>query len=158
MFYSFKLLLIQAKDCLLAVELIDLTTLGGDDSESNVERLYLQALNPLRHRTHSDQTKRTVAAICVYPNFLNVIQRVRARLSEDEIGAVAIAVVSTGFPTGQCSELMLRCKEIEMAIERGAQEIDVVILRSLVIQGAFSIASRSLHQGCTDFFVTNFEF
>lgn len=76
-----------------------------------------------------------VAAVCVYPTFLKTVRDTLDRLATSSSRKVEIAVVSTGFPTGQCGSLSLRCQEIEWAVENLATEVDVVILRSLVIQG-----------------------
>lgn len=45
-----------------------------------------------------------------------------------------IAAVATGFPSGQYS-LESRLKEIDYAIENGAKEIDIVINRTLALEG-----------------------
>ena len=47
---------------------------------------------------------------------------------------IPIAAVSTGFPAG-LSPLELRIREIEMSVEAGASEIDIVISRRRVLTG-----------------------
>lgn len=52
------------------------------------------------------------------------------------IGApyIPIAAVATGFPSGQYS-LKSRLEEIRYAIDSGASEIDIVINRTLALEG-----------------------
>ena len=58
---------------LQAVQCIDLTTLAGDDTPSNVKRLCAKALNPvnkedLKHLGLPEDYPLTCGAVCVYPN------------------------------------------------------------------------------------------
>ena len=54
------------------VTLIDLTTLAGDDTASNVKRLCFKARNPIRsdivEKLGLKDKNITVGAVCVYPN------------------------------------------------------------------------------------------
>ena len=54
-----------------ALTCIDLTTLAGDDTEVNVERLCLKAAKPIRpdimKAIGMDELNLTVGAVCVYP-------------------------------------------------------------------------------------------
>lgn len=121
-----------------ALTLTDLTTLAGDDTESNVHRLCLRAaypfpkniLNKYFHETIHDDIH--TAAICVYPNRVNDAYYTLDRV--DKLDIIQIAAVATGFPTGQYP-LSSRLEEIRFAIEAGATEIDVVINRTLVLTG-----------------------
>jgi len=120
---------------LMALRLTDLTTLAGDDSSSNVERLCLQAAYPfstkLMQYFEEDSAKKVhTAAVCVYPSRVKDAHEKLNRLCKlDEIN---IAAVATGFPSGQYP-LQTRLAEIAFAIECGATEIDVVVDRSLVL-------------------------
>lgn len=62
----------QAAWLLRAVSVTDLTTLSGDDTESNVERLCFKAKNPVRQdlvkKLGVESKHITVGAVCVYPN------------------------------------------------------------------------------------------
>ena len=62
----------QAAWLLRAVTCIDLTTLSGDDTETNVARLCLKAARPIRKDLMEamDMTEAgiTTGAVCVYPN------------------------------------------------------------------------------------------
>ncbi|XP_046960849.1 deoxyribose-phosphate aldolase [Vanessa cardui] len=113
---------------LKAVSLIDLTTLSGDDTRSNVTKLCVKAAYPLSLKDNATQT----AAVCVYPN--------RVADASDAIkklgctGRIQIASVATGFPSG-LYPLQTRLLEIKLAVANGASEIDVVLDRSLVLMG-----------------------
>ncbi|KAJ2946916.1 hypothetical protein O0L34_g16257 [Tuta absoluta] len=121
---------------LKAVSVIDLTTLSGDDTNSNVTRLCAKAAHPLNSnlvkKLGLPEGKITTAAVCVYPNRVadayNVIKRLEL------LKEIQIASVATGFPSG-LYPLHSRLQEIKEAINNGATEIDVVLDRSLVLTG-----------------------
>ncbi|XP_074050457.1 deoxyribose-phosphate aldolase [Macrotis lagotis] len=124
----------QAAWLLKAVTLIDLTTLSGDDTPTNVQRLCYKAKYPIREdllKALNMQDKGiTTAAVCVYP--ARVCDAVKAL---KDVGCdIPVASVATGFPAGQ-THLKTRLDEIRLAIEDGAKEIDVVINRTLVLTG-----------------------
>ena len=62
----------QAGWLLRAVTCIDLNTLSGDDTETNVKRLCFKAKNPIRkdilEKLGCENIKLTTGAICVYPS------------------------------------------------------------------------------------------
>ncbi|KAM8980577.1 deoxyribose-phosphate aldolase [Sarcophilus harrisii] len=124
----------QAAWLLKAVTFIDLTTLSGDDTSSNVRRLCYKAKYPIREdllKALNMQDKGiTTAAVCVYP--ARVSDAVKAL--KDAGCDIPVASVATGFPAGQ-THLKTRLDEIRLAVEDGAKEIDVVINRSLVLAG-----------------------
>ena len=88
----------QAAWLLKALSCIDLTTLAGDDTKSNVHRLCAKAQSPVRHdllkAMEMDDANITVAAVCVYHNLIAD--------AVDALGDsnIPIAAVSTGFPAG----------------------------------------------------------
>uniref|UniRef100_A0A182NF31 deoxyribose-phosphate aldolase n=1 Tax=Anopheles dirus TaxID=7168 RepID=A0A182NF31_9DIPT len=119
---------------LQALQLTDLTTLAGDDTDANVTRLCFRAAYPfadpvaharLRGKVHT-------AAVCVYPT--RVPDAYRALKALGMVGSIQIASVATGFPSGSYP-LETRLQEIRYAVEQGATEIDIVIDRSLVLTG-----------------------
>lgn len=116
---------------LLAVNCIDLTTLSGDDTAANIERLCYKAAHPLDPEHFPEYTSNKCRAVCVYPARINDCVNVLARLDDEYIN---IASVATAFPSGQCG-LKSRLMEIVQAVESGADEIDVVINRTAAIQG-----------------------
>jgi deoxyribose-phosphate aldolase len=121
----------QAAWLLKALSCIDLTTLAGDDTESNVMRLSAKAQSPVRadllEAMGMQDEAITVAAVCVYHN---LIEDAVKGLKESTI---PIAAVSTGFPAGNIP-LNEKIKQIELSVAAGAKEIDIVVSRNLVLQ------------------------
>uniref|UniRef100_A0A8D2L2Z2 deoxyribose-phosphate aldolase n=1 Tax=Varanus komodoensis TaxID=61221 RepID=A0A8D2L2Z2_VARKO len=124
----------QAAWLLRAVTCIDLTTLSGDDTPSNVCRLCYKAKHPIREdllqALDMHDKGITTAAVCVYP--ARVADAVKALKSAG--CDIPVASVATGFPAGQTA-LKTRLEEIRLAVEAGAREIDIVINRTLVLTG-----------------------
>ena len=119
----------QAAWLLKAIECIDLTTLGGDDTPGRVERLCMKALRPIRTDLMDalGVTGITTGAVCVYHE---MIAPAAAILN----GRLPIAAVSTGFPAG-LSSIETKVREIELSVAAGATEIDIVITRQHVLNG-----------------------
>ncbi|XP_072290404.1 deoxyribose-phosphate aldolase [Eucyclogobius newberryi] len=135
----------QAAWLLKALTCIDLTTLSGDDTPSNVQRLCLKALQPLRsdllQELHLDHAGVTTAAVCVYPSRVcDAVKTLRAANSK-----LPVASVATGFPAGQTS-LSTRLDEVRSAVADGASEIDIVINRSLALSGQWEALHEELLQ------------
>lgn len=126
----------QAAWLLRAVTCIDLTTLSGDDTFSNVHRLCSKAANPIREDILEGLGFKkgavTTGAVCVYPaRVADCVKTFGAMGLRDPI---PIAAVATGFPTGQYA-LSSRLDEIKYAVENGANEIDIVINRTAALTG-----------------------
>ncbi|XP_025257602.1 deoxyribose-phosphate aldolase isoform X4 [Theropithecus gelada] len=124
----------QAAWLLKAVTFIDLTTLSGDDTSSNIQRLCYKAKYPIREdllkALNMYDKGITTAAVCVYPaRVCDTVKALKAAGCN-----IPVASVATGFPAGQ-THLKTRLEEIRLAVEDGATEIDVVINRSLVLTG-----------------------
>ncbi len=122
----------QAAWLLRAIQVIDLTTLAGDDSPGRVRRLCAKARNPLRHDIVealglSPGEIRT-GAVCVYPSMVSVAVAALAGTG------IPVASVATGFPAG-LTPLPQRLAEIRYAVDQGADEIDIVIHRAHVFAG-----------------------
>uniref|UniRef100_A0A3B5L474 deoxyribose-phosphate aldolase n=1 Tax=Xiphophorus couchianus TaxID=32473 RepID=A0A3B5L474_9TELE len=119
---------------LKAASFIDLTTLAGDDTPSNVHRLCVKAIQPVRYdllrRMDMHDKGLTTAAVCVYPS--RVADAVRSLKAANS--SLPVASVATGFPTGQ-TPLVTRLQEVCMAVRDGATEIDIVINRTLALTG-----------------------
>lgn len=121
----------QAAWLLKAITCIDLTTLSGDDTRSNVLRLCAKAKNPVRkdilEALGMENAGITTGAVCVYHNLIpHAIEALTGT-------AIPIAAVSTGFPAGQI-DLESKLLEIKKSVAAGATEIDIVISRALVLQ------------------------
>jgi deoxyribose-phosphate aldolase len=120
----------QAAWLVKALQLIDLTTLAGDDTAGRVHRLCVKARQPLREDIvealglAGDPPH--VGAVCVYPTM--VAPAVQALAGS----GIPVASVATGFPAG-LTPLSLRLEEIRMAVADGAEEIDIVITRAHVL-------------------------
>ncbi|KAJ3654817.1 hypothetical protein Zmor_013976 [Zophobas morio] len=135
---------------LRAITCIDLTTLAGDDTASNVSRLCLKAakplpedlLNELGFEYGSDCPIRT-AAVCVYPSRVEDAVKMLTKLNL--LDKINVASVATGFPSGQMP-LKTRLEEIRYAVEKGATEIDIVIDRSLVLTGQWELLYQEIQQ------------
>lgn len=120
----------QAAWLVNAIRCMDLTTLSGDDTPDRVARLCAKARRPLAdHILHGLGLKDiTTGAVCVYPSL------VPAAVKALSGSGIPVASVATGFPAG-LTPLPLRLAEIRYAVDEGAAEIDIVIHRSLVLNG-----------------------
>ena len=90
----------QAAWLLRAVTCIDLTTLSGDDTATNVSRLCFKAQNPVRKDLLESMGMAdkgiTTGAICVYPSRVPDAVKTLENLNSK----VPIASVAAGFPAG----------------------------------------------------------
>ncbi len=120
----------QAAWLLRALAVMDLTTLSSDDTPDRVLRLCAKARNPLRPDIMAglgiEEADIHPAAVCVYHPF--VATAVEALKDTN----IHVAAVSTAFPHG-LAPLPTRIAEIRASVEDGADEIDVVIPRGLVL-------------------------
>lgn len=105
----------------LAVSMMDLTTLEGKDTPGKVAHLCRKAVAPLGSLSARYGVP-ACAAVCVYPNL------VRAAKMFVGSSGVRVASVATAFPSGQ-SALPVKLDDTRMAVEEGADEIDMVIDR-----------------------------
>ncbi|KAM6137348.1 deoxyribose-phosphate aldolase [Pterocles gutturalis] len=130
---------------LKAVTCIDLTTLSGDDTPSNVHRLCFKAKHPIREdllkALDMHDKGITVGAVCVYPaRVTDAVNTLKAAGCN-----IPVASVAAGFPSGQ-TPLETKLAEIKLAVEYGAREIDIVISRSLVLTGQWEGLYKEIRQ------------
>src|SRR5881392_122953 len=122
----------QAAWLLRAITCMDLTTLQGDDTPTNVLRLSAKAQHPVRRdlleALGAADLGITVGAVCVYHAFVPIAVRAL------EGSGIPVAAVSTGFPAG-LNPLPQRIAEIGASVAAGAREIDVVITRAHALAG-----------------------
>jgi deoxyribose-phosphate aldolase len=111
----------------MALNMIDLTTLEGKDTEGKVNQLCHKAAH--LHDSYPDLPN--VAAVCVYPTF---VKSAKKNLSGTEI---KVASVATAFPSGQ-SFFEYKIDETKRAVDDGADEIDMVISRGRFHQGDYA--------------------
>ena len=111
----------------LAVRMMDLTTLEGQDTPGKIAALTSKAIRP----DPSDSTVPSVAAVCVYPNLVPAaVERVQG-------SSVKVASVATSFPSGQ-SPTQLKVAEVREVVELGADEVDMVIDRGAFLSGRYA--------------------
>jgi deoxyribose-phosphate aldolase len=117
----------------LAVRSIDLTTLEGSDTVGKIVALCAKAVRP----DPTDRSIPPVAAVCLYPQLVPVAVRQLAGTG------VRVASVAGGFPSG-LGPLEARLREIERVVADGADEVDVVLNRSLFLGGRYAEAFEEL--------------
>lgn len=106
------------------LSMIDLTTLEGQDTPGKVQQLCQKAL----HLHDSLPGLPHVAAVCVYPTMVGVAKRA---VDGSDIN---VASVATAFPSGM-SALSIKLDDTRMAVDEGADEIDMVISRGAFLRG-----------------------
>src|SRR3989441_3566535 len=117
---------------LRAITCMDLTTLQGDDTPTNVLRLCAKAQHPVRQdilaALGASRLGIKVGAVCVYHAFVSLA------VEALQDSGIPVAAVSTGFPAG-LNPLPQRIAEIKASAAAGASEIDVVITRAHALAG-----------------------
>jgi len=111
----------------LALNMIDLTTLEGKDTEGKVKQMCFKAM----HVADDIPGLPTVAAVCVYPNHVKTAKQILKNSS------VKIASVATAFPSGN-STLQIKLEDTQLAIDSGADEVDMVISRGEFLKGNYA--------------------
>lgn len=119
------------KDCF---SMMDLTTLKTDDTPASVTKL-VNKVNTFRE-TYPEWP--LPASVCVYSNFASTVKAARAC-------DFNITVVSACFPSSQ-SFLEVKLKECEMAVEQGADEVDIVLALNSFLAGDYETASEEIRQ------------
>jgi deoxyribose-phosphate aldolase len=120
---------------LLAMSMLDLTTLEGKDSVEKVRGLCRKAVTP----DPSHPTLPRVAAVCVYPSLVAVASQALKG------SGVKVASVATGFPSGQYP-LAVRLDDVRLAIADGADEIDMVINRGAFLAGRHEEVAEEIRE------------
>jgi deoxyribose-phosphate aldolase len=110
----------------LILSMIDLTTLEGQDTPGKVRQLCQKAI----HLHDALPGLPHVAAVCVYPTMVGVAKE--ALQGRD----INIASVATAFPSGQ-APLSVKLDDTRMAVDAGANEIDMVISRGEFLAGQY---------------------
>lgn len=125
------------KECF---SMMDLTTLKTDDTPASVTKL-VEKVNAFGA---SYPEWPLPASICVYPNFAAVVDKARKC-------DVNITVVSACFPSSQ-SFLEVKLRECELAVEQGADEVDIVLALNAFLTGDYETAAEEIRQvrACID--------
>ena len=126
----------------MVLSMIDLTTLEGQDTPGKVKQLCQKAI----HLHDSLPDLPHVAAVCVYPTMVGVAKK--ALGSHD----INIASVATAFPSGMSSR-QVKLEETRVAVEDGADEIDMVISRGAFLRGDYNFVFdeiAAIKEACGD--------
>ena len=120
--------------------MMDLTTLKTDDTPASV----LKLVNKVNDFQLARPDWPLPASVCVYSNFASVVKE--ARLCDFNI-----TVVSACFPSSQ-SFLEVKLKECEMAVEQGADEVDIVLALNAFLAGDYEAAAEEIRRirACID--------
>ena len=125
------------KECF---SMMDLTTLKTDDTPASVAKL-AEKVNSFREAYPEWPLP---ASVCVYPNFAAIVKETRKC-------DFNITVVSACFPSSQ-SFLEVKLRECELAVEQGADEVDIVLALNAFLAGDYEAAAEEIRQvrACID--------
>ena len=112
---------------LLTLNMIDLTTLEGKDTDGKVQQMCYKA----KHLHDIYEGLPTVAAVCVCPSMVRIAKKAV------EGSGVKVAAVATAFPSGQAPG-DVKIRDTKFAVNEGADEIDMVISRGKFLQGEYN--------------------
>jgi deoxyribose-phosphate aldolase len=127
---------IPDKHLLMSIlNLIDLTSLNTTDNRSQIIHI-TGKVNSFSGRFSNIPN---VAAICVYPNFVAVVkEKLKAK-------SIKIASVAGGFPSSQTFR-SIKITECKLAIEAGADEIDIVIPVGAFLGNDFAMVADEIRE------------
>ncbi len=109
----------------LAITMIDLTTLEGQDTPGKVRAMCAKARQP-------GYGAPPVAAVCVYPDL------VPEAVAGVAGSSVKVASVATSFPSGRAA-LDVKLADVKSAVAAGADEVDMVIDRGAFLTGRYGL-------------------
>lgn len=118
------------KNCMA---LMDLTSLHTEDSPESVKKL----VGKVNSFMNDYPEYPLPASICVFPNLASVV---RENLATSDVHVTAVAGC---FPTSQ-SFIEVKVKECEMAVEAGADEIDIVLALNAFMSGDEETARKEI--------------
>jgi deoxyribose-phosphate aldolase len=117
----------------LAIRCTDLTSLNEDDTSEKIAGLCDRALRP----DPSDTSIPSVAAVCVYPEFVPIAVR-------SLVGTpVKVAGVAGGFPSGD-APTAAKLAEIRKVLQMGADEVDTTLNRAMFLAGDYRDAFEEI--------------
>jgi len=126
----------------LILNMIDLTTLEGKDTDGKVKQLCYKAM----HLHDAVPGLPTVAAVCVYPSMVKVARKAL------EGSGIKVASVATAFPSGQAPR-DIKLRDTRFAVSEGADEIDMVISRGRFHAGEYNFVFdeiAAIKEACGD--------
>jgi deoxyribose-phosphate aldolase len=109
------------------MSMIDLTTLEGKDTEGKVKQMCYKAA----HMSTLLADVPNVAAVCVYPNHVSTAAKALQGTG------IKVASVATAFPSGNSNRL-IKLEDTKLAVDSGADEIDMVISRGEFLAGNYN--------------------
>lgn len=126
----------------LVLNMIDLTTLEGKDTDGKVKQLCYKAM----HLHDAIPGLPTVAAVCVYPSMVKTARKAL------EGSGINVASVATAFPSGQAPR-DVKLRDTRYAVSEGADEIDMVISRGRFHAGEYNFVFdeiSAIKEACGD--------
>lgn len=126
----------------LILSMIDLTTLEGQDTPGKVTQLCHKAI----HLDDAMPGLPHVAAVCVYPTMVGVAKKALGN------SGINVASVATAFPSGMAPR-QIKLEETRIAVDEGADEIDMVISRGAFLQGEYGFVFdeiAAIKEACGD--------
>ncbi|MBN2664728.1 MAG: deoxyribose-phosphate aldolase [Bacteroidales bacterium] len=117
----------------LAFSCIDLTSLNSSDTVTKIENM-TKKVNSFQF---DFPEMPNVGAICIYPNF---VKTVKDTLTAE---GVNIASVTGGFPSSQ-TFLEIKTQETRLCVQRGADEVDMVISIGEFLRGDYPLISHEV--------------
>lgn len=117
----------------LCYSAIDLTSLNVTDSAEQITKFTQKAVEFPNHFPSTPN----VASICVYPIFVEVVG---LAIGDSKL---AITSVAGGFPASQ-TYLEVKMLETSMAVENGADEIDIVINVGEMLSGQYELLANEI--------------
>ncbi len=134
----------------LVLNMIDLTTLEGKDTDGKVKQLCYKAMHPHDAYTpllgEAEGAIPTVAAICVYPSMVKVAKKALGD------SGIKVASVATAFPSGQAPR-DIKIRDTKYAVNEGADEVDMVISRGKFHAGEYNFVFdeiAAIKEACGD--------
>ena len=113
--------------------LIDLTSLNSTDTDEKI----IGMCNKVNDIHKYYPALPNVAAICVYPAFVSLVDENRDNKE------MQIASVTAGFPASQ-TFLSVKVAESKLALEKGADEIDIVISIGKFLSGDYDFVAKEI--------------
>lgn len=112
---------------------IDLTSLNATDTREDIWK-FTERINDFEGASDIEN----VAAVCVYPNFVETVKEV---LTAD----IKIASVAGGFPTSQTFP-EVKVAETALAVANGADEIDIVLNLGLFLEDNYEELAEEIDE------------
>jgi deoxyribose-phosphate aldolase len=114
---------------------LDLTTLNSNDNTSHVSAL----AGKVKDLSSAFPGIPNVAAVCVWPNFAETVSGILSGTG------VRTAVVSASFPSAQ-SFREVKIIETSMAVEKGADEVDIVMPLGLFMEKRYDMVASEIRE------------